>query len=49
MAYTAIIVEPMRHSALEFVLTNFIENVYDDWIIIVFHGIANVEICYANC
>ena len=43
MAYTAIIVEPRRHAALEFVLTNFLENLSDDWNIIVFHGIQNID------
>ena len=43
MAYTAIIVEPRRHPALEFVLTNFLENLSDDWNIIVFHGTENIE------
>lgn len=43
MAYTAIIVEPRRHAALEFVLKNFFENLSDEWNIIVFHGIENVE------
>jgi len=43
MAYTAIIVEPRRHAALEFVLTNFLENLSDEWNIIVFHGTENIE------
>ena len=43
MAYTAIIVEPRRHAALEFVLKNFIENLSDEWNIIVFHGTGNAD------
>jgi hypothetical protein len=43
MAYTAIIVEPRRHAALEFVLENFLENLSDEWNIIVFHGTENIE------
>lgn len=41
--YTAIIIEPREHKALEFVLTNFLENLSDDWNIIIFHGNNNVE------
>ena len=29
--YTAIIVEPRKHIALEFVLNNFLENLNNDW------------------
>ena len=31
--YTAIIIEPRTHKALEFVLNNFLENLNDDWIV----------------
>ena len=41
--YTAIIIEPRRHKALKFVLTNFIQNLSDEWSIIIFHGNTNVE------
>ena len=41
--YTAIIIEPRRHKALSFVLQNALENLSDDWKIILFHGIRNVE------
>jgi hypothetical protein len=39
--YTALIVEPREHKALEFVLTNFMENLNDDWEFIIFHSITN--------
>ena len=39
--YTAIIVEPREHKALEFVLDNFLENLSNDWNIIIFHGNKN--------
>lgn len=41
--YTAIIVEPRKHKALKFVLTNILENLNSDWDIIVFHGNLNKE------
>lgn len=40
---TAIIVEPRCHKALPFVLENFLENLSDDWNIIIFHGNLNLE------
>jgi thymidylate synthase len=39
--YSAVIVEPRCHNALQFVLTNFLENLDDNWTIIIFHGILN--------
>jgi hypothetical protein len=39
--FTAIIVEPRKHKALEFVLGNFLENLDGRWSIIVFHGTDN--------
>jgi hypothetical protein len=39
--YTAIIIEPRKHLALEFVLTNFLENLSNEWNIIIFHGTNN--------
>jgi hypothetical protein len=39
--YTAIIIEPRKHQALSFVLNNFLENLSDEWNIIVFHGNNN--------
>lgn len=39
--YTALIVEPREHKALEFVLTNFMQNLNNDWGFIIFHSITN--------
>jgi hypothetical protein len=39
--YTAIIIEPREHKALEFVLTNFVKNLDENWNFIVFHGNKN--------
>jgi hypothetical protein len=39
--YTAIIIEPRKHRALQFVLQNFLENLSDEWNIIIFHGNEN--------
>jgi hypothetical protein len=41
--YTAIIIEPREHKALDYVLTNFYNNLSDEWQIIVFHGINNTD------
>jgi len=41
--YTAIIVEPRKHQALEYVLHNFLENLDDNWNVILFHGNLNKE------
>lgn len=41
--YTAIIIEPRQHKALELVLTNFISNLDNRWNFIIFHGIDNKE------
>jgi hypothetical protein len=41
--YTAIIIEPRRHEALEYVLRNFLDNLDDDWNVILFHGNLNKE------
>ena len=41
--YTAIIVEPREHKALNYVLTNFYNNLSDEWQIIVFHGNNNID------
>jgi hypothetical protein len=43
MSYTAIIVEPRKHKALEYVLNNFLTNLSSEWDIIVFHGSQNIE------
>jgi hypothetical protein len=41
--YTAIIIEPREHIALYFVLTNFVENLSDNWNFIIFHGNKNID------
>ena len=39
--YTAIIIEPRKHAALEFVLKNALECLPDSWRIVFFHGVLN--------
>jgi len=41
--YTAIIIEPRKHKALEFVLNNFLKNLSKEWNIIIFHGNKNIN------
>ena len=41
--YTAIIIEPREHKALEFVLNNFWENLDNRWAFIILHGKDNKE------
>jgi hypothetical protein len=41
--YTAIIVEPRKHKALELVLTNFLTYLNNDWSIIIYHGLDNIN------
>jgi len=41
--YTAVIIEPRKHAALEFVLENFMRNLSDDWMILIFHGNLNED------
>jgi hypothetical protein len=41
--YTAVMVEPRRHEAMEFVLKNFLENLDARWRFMIFHGSANKE------
>jgi hypothetical protein len=41
--YTAVIIEPRKHKAFEFVLKNFFENLSDEWGFIIFHGKDNKE------
>lgn len=43
MKYTAIIIEPRKHKAIEFVLQNALDCLNDDWKIIFFHGNNNIE------
>lgn len=44
--YTAIIVEPRKHKAIEFVINNVCDCLTNEWKIVVFHGKNNVE--YVN-
>jgi hypothetical protein len=41
MKYTAIIIEPRIHDALNFVLDNFLNNLDEDWVFIIFYGTHN--------
>jgi hypothetical protein len=41
--YTALIIEPRRHPALQFVLNNFLENLDERWDFLVFHGTENEQ------
>jgi hypothetical protein len=41
--YTAVIIEPREHPALLFVLNNILENLSDEWNILIFHGNKNIE------
>jgi hypothetical protein len=41
--YTAIIIEPRKHKALEFVLNNMLECLSNNWKIVCFHGNNNIE------
>ena len=41
--YTAIIIEPREHKALEFVLQNFNDNLSNEWQFVVCHGNKNKE------
>ena len=39
--YTAIILEPRKHKAMEFVLANFLDNLDERWSFIIYHGTEN--------
>lgn len=41
--YTAVIVEPRKHAALSFVMRNALENLSDEWNVMLFHGSINGE------
>jgi hypothetical protein len=41
--YTAMIIEPRCHPALELVLKNFNKNLSDDWQFLIFHGNNNLD------
>jgi len=47
--YTAVIIEPREHPALEFVLQNFNDNLSDEWQFVVFHGNKNIEYTQKIC
>lgn len=44
--YTAVIIEPRKYKALEFVLNNILHCLSSDWKILFFHGMNNAE--YSN-
>jgi len=41
--YTAMILEPRQHPAMEFVLRNILENLDSRWSILIYHGTENEE------
>jgi hypothetical protein len=41
--YTAVIIEPRKHPAMQFVLKNFLENLDERWGFMIFHGIENEQ------
>ena len=41
--YTAVIIEPREHPALEFVLKNFNANLSEEWQFVIFHGNKNIK------
>jgi hypothetical protein len=41
--YTAIMVEPRKHRALEFVLRNYTDNLDNDWNFMIYHGSDNKQ------
>jgi len=41
--YTALIVEPRKHKAFEFVLKNFVKNLDTRWEFVIYHGSSNLE------
>ena len=43
MKYTAVIIEPRIHNALEFVLNNFFTNLDEDWSFMIFFGTDNKQ------
>jgi len=47
--YTAVIIEPREHPALEFVLQNFNDNLSNDWGFVIFHGNKNIEYTQKIC
>jgi hypothetical protein len=47
--YTAVIIEPREHAALEFVLQNFNDNLSEEWQFVVFHGNKNIDYTQSIC
>ena len=43
MKYVAIIIEPRKHKAIEYVLNNVLESLNEDWNIVFFHGNQNKD------
>jgi hypothetical protein len=41
--YTAVIIEFRKHQALSYVLSNFLENLSDEWKFLIFHGNLNKD------
>lgn len=41
--YTAFIIEPRQHLALQFVINNMVQNLDERWKILVFHGLKNED------
>lgn len=41
--YTAIIIEPRKHKALQYVVNNILENLNNDWNVIIYHGTNNYD------
>ena len=44
--YTALIIEPRKHKAFKYVIHNFLENLSEEWGILVFHGNQNKDFVY---
>jgi len=41
--FTSIIIEPRQPKALSFVLNNFLENLSNDWVVLIMHGNKNIN------
>ena len=42
--YTALIIEPRKHNALKLVLSNFNQNLNEDWKFLIYHGNSNKQL-----
>jgi hypothetical protein len=47
--YTAVIIEPREHPALEYVLKNFNDNLSNEWRFVIFHGNNNINYTQTIC